>query len=69
MAYEIISVINDKRGNGHLDDVFQWFEYAAKRDGRALKILEFFNGEFKRHCIEKRGFISIPGTDDVIKIF
>ncbi len=69
MAFCIMSVINSKPGNGHLEDVFEWFEYACKTQGKALMILEFFNDRFKKHCIDKRGFTSIPGKNDVIKIF
>ena len=68
-AFCIIAIINNKPGNGHLTDVFEWFEYAAKRDGKALMILEFMNDRFKKHCVEKRGFTAIPNRDDVIKIF
>lgn len=68
-AYCIISILNSNKGNGHLDDVFEWFEHSSRRDKKALMILEFMNDRFKRHCIEKRGFTEIPGRDDVIKIF
>src|SRR5688572_15337315 len=68
-AYCIMSVMNSKPGNGHLDDVFEWFEYAAKRDGKALIILELMNDRFKNHLIQKRGFVQVPGKDDVIKLF
>jgi len=66
-CYCIISIINDQPGNGHLDDVFQWFENSCKRDGYALKIFEFFNQPFYEHCIKKRGFQPIPGTKDLVK--
>lgn len=69
MAFVIISIINNEPANGHLDDVFEWFEFACKRDKKALMIMEFMNDRFKKHCIEKRGFIAIPGKDDVIKFF
>lgn len=63
----LISVINDQPGNGHLDDVFEWFEFAARSQHVPLVIAEFFNDRFKKHCIDKRGFKQIPGTDNVIK--
>lgn len=69
LAYCIMSVSNSNPGNGHLIDVFEWFESSCKRDKKALMILEFFNDRFKKHCVEKRGFTEIPGTNDVIKIF
>jgi hypothetical protein len=56
-AFVILSIVNDSPGNGHLDDVFQWFEYACKRDKYALVIDELMNERFKKHCIEKRGFV------------
>ena len=68
-AYIIISFLNESPGNGHLDDVFEWFEYSCKRDNKALMIMEFMNDRFKKHCIDKRGFIAIPNKDDCIKLF
>lgn len=35
-AYELIAVMNDQPGNGHLTDVFEWFEASAKRDKKAF---------------------------------
>jgi len=64
----LISVINEVPGNGHLDDVFEWFEYAARVQGVDLVITEFFNDRFKEHCLKKRGFSSY-GKNDVIKRF
>jgi len=66
---EIISIINNVPGNGHLEDVFQWFEYAAARDKKPLIIREFFNDRFKTHSISKRLFRPIKGTDNVVKHF
>lgn len=67
-AYCLISVINSKPGNGHLEDVFQWFESSCKRDGKALIVMEVMNERFKKHLLTKRGF-SDMGKDNVIKIF
>ena len=68
-SYCIVAVINNEPKNGHLEDVFQWFEYSCKRDKKSLRIMEFFNQRFKRHCILKRGFKEVKGTNDVIKKF
>jgi hypothetical protein len=64
-----MSVKNESPGNGHLEDLFQWFENSCKRDKKNFMILEFFNDRFKKHCIEKRGFVAIEGTNDVFKEF
>ncbi len=63
----LISIINDTPGNGHLNDVFEWFEYSARVNKMPLVITDFFNLRFKKHCIEKRGFKEVPKTNNVIK--
>ena len=68
-TYEILSILNDVPGNGHFQDVLEWFEHHCRRDNKALRIKEFFlNPEFKQHLINKRGFVE-DGKDDVIKKF
>lgn len=69
-AYEILSIVNEFPGNGHFDDVLQWFEFACKRDKRSLRILEVWNKKFMKHLIKKRGFIHADvATKNVIKSF
>lgn len=65
-AYEILAVKNDLPGNGHLQDVFEWFENSCKRDKVDLIVREIWNLEFKRHLLTKRGFVLL-GKDDAIK--
>lgn len=56
LDYRILAVVNDESGNGHLQDVFDWFENSCKRDNSNLIIMEFTNPDFKSHVIRKRGF-------------
>lgn len=65
---EILSIVNDVPGNFHLNDLFEWFEFACKKYKVPLLIREVMNARFKKHLIGKRGFIE-HGTDDVIKYF
>ena len=65
-AYQIIAVTNDKKGNGHLDDVFEWFEGSCKRDKKDLEVIEILNQDFLQHLINRRGFIN-KTHDSVIK--
>lgn len=67
-AYVILALDNTERNNGHLIDVFQWFEHACRRDNMDLKILEILNQGFKRHLIKKRGFKPYR-ENDLIKEF
>jgi len=55
-AYQILAIYNEMPGNGHLIDVFEWFESSCKRDGYSLIILEVLNERFKSHLITERGF-------------
>lgn len=67
-GFEILSVINEEPGNGHINDLFEWFEYACRRDKSPLWILEVWNKRFKKHLIEKRGFVA-QDDDNVFKIY
>jgi hypothetical protein len=65
-SYEILAITNSIPGNGHFEDVLQWFEHSCKRDRKHLKILEIMNMRFRKHLITKRGFRPV-GMSDVIK--
>lgn len=70
--YNILAVDNSEPGNGHLEDVFDWFEMSCKRDKYDLVILEIFNDKFYNHLVDKRGFkdIQINGVgQSVIKFY
>lgn len=56
-AIEILAVANEEPGNGHFNDVLQWFEYAAVDQGKILRVIELWNQPLKRHLIGKRAFI------------
>jgi hypothetical protein len=67
-AYIIIAVTNSVPGNGHFEDVLEWFENSCRRDRYSLRMAEFFNPRLKQHMIEKRGFHPY-GKNDVQKDF
>lgn len=67
-TYDILVIDNDHPGNGHLEDVFQWFETSCRRDQRSLRVLDIVNERFYRHLIEKRGFVP-QGKHHLIKHF
>jgi len=67
-SYIIIAITNSNNGNGHLTDVFEWFENSCKRDGKTLRVVEIMNSGFMAHLINKRGFKKIAG-DNVEKKF
>ncbi len=66
-AYEILSIENETPGNGHFEDVLEWFEQSCKRDKKKFRIRCVDNKRFKAHLILKRGF-QAEGIADVIKI-
>jgi len=66
-SYQILVVANREMGNGHFQDVIDWFENSCQRDGRSLMFLEIFNDDFSKHLVDKRGFTVVG--DDAIKTF
>lgn len=66
-TYDILAIKNSAPGNGHLDDVFEWFENSCKRDGKNLRIMELWNQKFAEHLVKKRGFVNQQGTEHYIK--
>ncbi len=69
-SYYIVSVINHEPGNGHLEDVFEWFEFSCKRDNKNLLVLECMNEGFYLNLVSKRGFIPLDAAgNNVIKVF
>lgn len=57
-SFEILSVINDNPGNGHFEDVLDWFFVSCVRARYRLKIFLVHNEKFRRHLMQKRGFSS-----------
>lgn len=69
-CYFILSILNKQPGNGHVQDVFEWFEFSCKRDNKNLLVLECMNERFYNHLLSKRGFIKLDEKgDNVIKVF
>jgi hypothetical protein len=68
--FVILAFMNDRPGNGHLEDVLDWFYCSAVCAQLPLVIRSVDNKRFLKHLIEKRGFVHInDGTDgpEVIK--
>lgn len=68
-SYDILAVTNSSPGNGHFEDVLEWFEHSCRRDFKDLQILEVWNKRLLAHLISKRGFDVVKGTENVIRHF
>lgn len=55
-AYQIIAITNDCPGNGHFEDVLEWFEASCRRDKKSLMFMDILNQDFGDHLFVKRGF-------------
>lgn len=62
-CYLILAILNNEPGNGHFEDVLEWFENSCCRDKKRLRILEIDNSGLMVHLIEKRGFKKIKGNN------
>jgi hypothetical protein len=68
--YQILALENTDKGNGHFQDLFDWFENSCKRDKCNLLILEINNTRLYNHLITKRGFQVIEDSPkNLIKLF
>src|SRR5678816_1085685 len=65
-SYDILAIDNESKGNGHFEDVLEWFEQSCRRDKKAFRILEVWNEKLATHLINKRGF-TYQGNDNYIK--
>ncbi len=66
-SYEILAITNNKPGNGHFEDVLQWFEQSCRIDNKSLMILEVWNSRFKAHLINKRNFKEVSKDNVELK--
>ena len=41
--YEILAIVNKKKGNGHFQKALWWFEQSCKRDKKKLRIIKVWN--------------------------
>jgi len=64
-TYDILAIVNNDPGNGHLTDVIEWFQQSCKRDKKSLRFLEIMNKKFKEKLIKKYGF-KPDGKDNLI---
>lgn len=67
-TYDIIAVVNNEPGNGHFQDVIDWFENSCLRDKKSLRFMEMMNDEFRKHLVLKRGY-KPEGENNLIKTF
>lgn len=66
-TYSILAIENTCKGNGHFEDVIQWFEHSCRRDRKNLMFLEVWNDKFATHLSTKRGFELQDGTCNYLK--
>lgn len=69
-AYSLIAVQNYKPGNGHLEDLFEMFDYLCRRDNKDLIVAAVQNERFRQHLLTKRGFVELDNKHrNVIKFY
>lgn len=66
-CFVILSIINHSPGNGHTDDIFEWFENSCKSYKYDLVVEKLMNQKFKMKLLSN-GFEEFQ-KDSVIKRF
>ena len=64
---EIWAIINDKPGNGHMDDAIEWFVEIARLSGVILRVVEISSVTFRNQLIDKWGFTTTDVQSQLIK--
>ena len=54
--YVILAIENNEPGNGHFEDVLEWFENSCRRDKKNLGFNQVMNKRLMAHLVTKRGF-------------
>lgn len=68
-SIDILGITNEESGNGHVRDVFEWFEFSCKHQKKPfLKVLECWNVKLREMCL-KNGFTEVKDTDNLQKQF
>lgn len=65
-TYDIVAVVNNEPGNGHFEDVIEWFENSCRRDKKSIRFMEMMNPRLASHLKIKRGF-KREGENNLIK--
>lgn len=66
MSIDIFACINDEPGNGHMDDVFEWFFEIARTGALAVRIVNVSSVTFRNQLIEKWKFAPTDDFDTLI---
>lgn len=66
-TYDILAIKNSQPGNGHFQDLFDFFERSCKRDNRNMRFLEVINERLQKHLVSVRGFERERQTNNFIK--
>jgi hypothetical protein len=61
-SYEILTVINEKKGNGHFKAAMTLFERSCRRDGKKLRIREVWNPWLYWRSVRYHGYKRMRGT-------
>lgn len=62
-AYEILVIVNEQPDNGHLQDVFDWFDHSCRRDSRNINILEILSEHSICHLSDWQARLRTHGSD------
>lgn len=67
LSIDIFACINNEPGNGHLDDVFEWFFAIAKEKGLPVRVTNVSSPTFREQLIEKWKFIPTNDRDTLLR--
>lgn len=66
-SVDVFACINDEPGNGHMDDVFEWFFSIATERGLPVRVTNVSSEDFRQQLIDKWLFVPTKDHDTLIR--
>lgn len=64
---KVIYIANEQPGSGHTDDVIEWIEHSAKKEGYNVRFTGIEHPGFRNHLVKTRGYLK-KGKGDLVKV-
>lgn len=68
LSVDMWAVINEKPGNGHMDDVIEWFFQIAKAGNVPIRVMDISNKTFYDELVEKWKFLPTDHPNVLMRI-
>jgi len=69
MSVDVFALINEKPGNGHVDDALEWFFAIAKEGALGVRVVNITAEAFRQTLINEWGFSETAERDTLVNFY